>query len=73
MKTWSSGNSFLRHISDDSNSERLLSMDTLLSQELLSALDSIQKYVKATNTGKARIRIQAGMISINIESSKEML
>ena len=73
MKTWSSyGNSFLRHLELDRPQKDILTMDTLSLQELLSALEAIQTYVKHMNTGKARIEIQAGMISINIESSKEM-
>ncbi len=72
MKTWSSyGNSFLRHLELPRKSEDILNMDTLSLPELLSALEAIQTYVKRTNTGKARIEIQHGMISINIENSKE--
>ncbi len=73
MNNWSSGNSFLRHLNDEDRYENLLSMDTLLLPELLSVLDSIHKYVIATNSGKAKIRIHHGMINISIESSKEML
>ncbi len=74
MRNWSSyGNSFLRHLESSRKQEDLLSMDTLSLAELLSALEAIQIYVKHTNTGKAKIEIQAGMISINIASSKEML
>ncbi len=74
MLNWSSyGNSFLRHLESSRQEKDILSMDTQSLQELLSALEAIQKYVKHMNTGKARIVIQAGMISINIESSKEML
>ncbi len=69
---WSSGNSFLRHLNDEDRYNNLLSMDTLLLPELLSVLDSIHKYVIATNSGKAKIRIHRGMINISIESSKEM-
>ncbi len=72
-KSWLQANSFLRHINDVSKSETALSMDTLLLPELLSVLDSIHKYVIATNSGRAKIRIHRGMINISIESSKEML
>ncbi len=71
MKSWSSGNSFLRHLNDERQFEDKLSMDTQSHQELLSALASILKYVTRTSCGKAKIEIHRGMINISIESSKE--
>ncbi len=72
-KYWSSGNSFLRHLESSREDGDILSMDTQSLQELLSALASIQMYVKRMSTGKAKIEIRPGMINISIESSKEML
>ncbi len=71
MKNWSSGNSFLRHLNDETKSERILSMDTLSPQELQLGLVAIQEYVTRMNYGKAKIEILPGMINISIESSKE--
>ncbi len=72
--SWSSyGNSYLRHLESSKKEGNLLTMDTQSQQELLLALEAIQIYVKRMNTGKARIKIQVGMISIDIENSREML
>jgi len=72
MKNWSSGNSFLRHLNDESRSERVLSMDTLSPRELQLGLEAIQEFVTRMNYGKAKIEILPGTINICIESSKEM-
>ncbi len=72
MKSWSSGNSFLRHLNDDSNSDRVLSMDTQSLAELLSALEAIQIYVKRMSSGKGRIEILPTKINLSIDVSKEM-
>ncbi len=71
---WSSyGNSFLRHLESSHKENVILTMHTQSQLELRLALEAIQTYVKLMSTGKAKIKVQAGMISINIESSKEML
>ncbi len=73
MKSWSSyGNSYLRHLESSRKEGDSMNIFTQSVQELQSALEAIQMYVKSSSTGRARIRIHLGTISISIESSKEM-
>ena len=72
MKSWSSyGNSYLRHLESPVGLEDSMIWYTQSGQALQQALEAIQMYVKRMNTGKAKIEILHGMISISIESSKE--
>ncbi len=49
-----------------------LKLDWQQPSELLSVLAVILKYVKSSNTGKVRLDIQRGKISISGVDSKEM-
>ncbi len=66
------GNSYLRHLESARKFEDSMTMYTQSVAELLSALQQIQIYVKRMNTGKAKIRIHRGVISMSIDASKEM-
>ncbi len=72
-ENWSSyGNSYLRYLEELEHSGNSLSISTLSEQELQRAWVAILKYVKHTSTGKVKIEIHRGTISITIENSKEM-
>ncbi len=72
-KNWSSyGNSYLRYLSSLDRPGNSMTMFTLSEQELQSALEAVKEYVIRTNSGKAKIVIQAGKISISTENSRGM-
>ncbi len=73
MKSWSSGNSYLRQLSSTQSCGTKLTVHTQSQQELQSVLEAIQMYAMRTNYGKAKIVIHHGMINIYIGNSKEML
>jgi len=72
MKSWSSGNSYLRLVSTLSQEpSKDMTIYTLSVSELQSVLEAIQKLDKSMNTGKGRLRCHT-QISLRVDDSKEM-
>ncbi len=73
---WSSElfcNKWLREQSvNPSKSETILSLPMPEQSELELVLAAIRRFESRTNSGKVRIRMRRGMISLSINGSKEM-
>ncbi len=52
--------------------DSILSMPLQSQQELLLVLETIQKFVKLSNTTRVRLVIQHGKIDMFVDDSKEM-